>query len=650
MSLKQKEIYEFGHYRLDVDERMIERIDNVPSGTLHDKAFDVLVLLVKKGGHLVTKDELLQHVWPDTIVEENNLEKQIHRLRQFLGEGGTYIETVRRHGYRFVENVHKVEVSRSWLPETLRPSVSTPSTVSEERPAFLSWVSGWRRWVLLAGTFSVIVVVGIAAGSFRGWLPGPLTAGVVSIGSITIVPFKNTSGDPSVDYFAEGVSDELSTRLSQIPDLRMVALPRELRQNRTWEVSEIGRQLGVDGLLMGSASRTAERVLVSVQIVDARTGREIWSNTYDQDGGKVQSLQQEIAHDVVGHIRSSLSPQELERLSRKHQVVPQAYEEFLRGRYYLNLQNRQDQDTAIAALERAVELDPNFSAAEAELAQAYTWKHFSFAPEDKDLAEKAYIASEKALTLDPDSGPAYLARGRLLWTPGNNFPHAKAIRDYKRAIQVSPNLDEARNQLALVFCHIGALDEALQQANEGVRLNPTNNLLLLRIGQTLNSQAKYEEALATLVSIPADVHPSVVGHQIAWALYNLGRKDEAAAKVEQLMKEHPDKGGTFASMQAVLAASNGEYGKAEAFIRQAVEKGKGFGHFHHTAYTIACAYSLMNKTSKALDFLEQAAETGFPCYPMFQNDQNLGNLRSDPRFAAFLAKWKEHWEYHRTLL
>src|SRR6185369_11610000 len=134
------------------------------------------------------------------------------------------------------------------------------------------------------------------------------------------------------------------------------------------------------------------------------------------------------------------------------------------------------------------------------------WKHFSFSPEQKDLTEKAFIAVQKAFALDSDAASAHLARGRLLWTPENNFQHEKAISDYRRAIKLDPNLAEARNQLSVVYCHIGLLDEALVEAREGVKLDPTNNTLQLRIGQTLNSQMKFQEALAVLSAIPPEIH------------------------------------------------------------------------------------------------------------------------------------------------
>ena len=261
------------------------------------------------------------------------------------------------------------------------------------------------------------------------------------------------------------------------------------------------------------------------------------------------------------------------------------------------------------------------------------------------------MAAEKALALDPDLAVAYLARGRVLWTPANHFPHDKAIREYRRALSLNPSLDEARNQLALVYCHIGAFEEALQESNKAVASNPNNNLAQFRIGQTLNFQGKYEEALSVLRALPQKVNPALVGHQIAWALFNLGRTEEASATLEQLLRDYPeDSGGLFTSVQAVLAASAGQERRAEDKIKSAVERGKGFGHFHHTAYHIACAYALMNKPEQAIKWLEVAAEDGFPCYPLFERDTNLDNLRHDARFVTFLAKLKQQWEYYRTIL
>ena len=261
------------------------------------------------------------------------------------------------------------------------------------------------------------------------------------------------------------------------------------------------------------------------------------------------------------------------------------------------------------------------------------------------------MAAEKALALDPDLAVAYLARGRLLWTPANHFPHEKAIREYRRALELNPNLDEARNQLALIYNHIGALDEAIRELERAVATNPTNGLAQFRIGETLLFQEKFEQALTTLRGVPSDVNPALVGHQIVWALFNLGRKDEASAALDRFLQDSPDDDrGLLTSQQAVFAAADGQNEIAEEKIRLAVEKGKGYGHFHHTAYHIAVAYARMNNAEQSVKWLKAAAEDGFPCYPLFENDDNLNNIRQDGRFVEFMSELKPQWELFRTIL
>ncbi len=301
--------------------------------------------------------------------------------------------------------------------------------------------------------------------------------------------------------------------------------------------------------------------------------------------------------------------------------------------------------------EQAVAADPNFAAAHAELAQACVWRFFLFTPDEKEWEERAFVAVEKALSLDPDLGEAHLARGRLLWTPSNKFPHDRAIQEYRRALALNPSLDEARNQLALVYGHVGLLDEALQELERAVAINPSNTIVRFRIGEMLLFQGKHEQALAALRNVPQEVNPALVGHQIVLALFNLGRREEASTTLEQFLRDYPeDNRGLLTSLQAMLSASAGQEREAEEKITLAVKRGKGFGHFHHTAYHIACAYALMNKPDQAIKWLEEAAANGFPCYPLFANDTNLGNLRQDARFIQFMTEQKQQWEHYRTML
>ena len=485
--------------------------------------------------------------------------------------------------------------------------------------------------------------------SRRSNTPTPIAPEVTSL---AVLPMQNLSGDPAQDYFAEGMTETLISGLAKVASLRVTSRTSVMQfKNSPKTVKQIAQELHVDAVIEGSVQRFGDRVRIGVRLIEANTEANLWSAEYDRDLRDVLTLQNEVAQAVTQAIRHKLTPQEQSRLAQRGRINPVAYDDFLRGRYYLGRQTKADNDAAVEALNRAVTADPEFAGGWAELAQAYIWRLFLFAPDEKDLQEKAFVAVEKALALDPELPEAYLARGRLLWTPSNHFPHDKAIQEYRRALALNPSLDEARNQLALVLGHVGLLDEALVELDQALKTNPGNTLARFRVGETLLFKGKHEEALAALRNVPAGANPALVGHQIVLTLFDLGRKEEASATLERFLKDYPeDNRGLFTSLQAILAASDGQHRVAEEKIKLAIERGKGFGHFHHTAYHIACAYALMNQQEEAIKWLESAAKDGFPCYSLFVTDRNLDNLRQHPRFQQFMTRMKQQWEQYKTML
>ena len=330
-----------------------------------------------------------------------------------------------------------------------------------------------------------------------------------------------------------------------------------------------------------------------------------------------------------------------------------AYDSYLRGKVLVGAENRDDNQTAINLLEQAVKTDPNFAAAWAELARAYNIKSFYLAAqaEKKGLIEDAEVAVEKALALDPNLAEGHFARGLILWSHEKRFPHEQAIQSYRRALTLNPNLDEAHHQLGLIYFHIGLFDKASAELEKALEINPGNTLARYRFGVIDLYRGKYEDAIAVFKSTPLDKNPSLHAFQTATALFQLGRNDEAAALIDKYLHDYPnDEGGVGTSVKAMLLAKAGREREAEEAIKRADEIGRNFGHFHHAAYNIASAYALLKKPEKAEEWLELAADDGFPCYPLFDSDANLKNLRQDARFVTFMAKLKQQWErYNATL-
>ena len=316
----------------------------------------------------------------------------------------------------------------------------------------------------------------------------------------------------------------------------------------------------------------------------------------------------------------------------------------LAGRSSSHLEGKENNPRVIELLEKAVTLDPGFAEAHAELALAYTIRLFVYAPEEKNLQEKAYLAMERALALNPKLPTAYLARGRLKWTPSHHFPHADAIDDFAHALALDPNLAEARHYRGLVYIHIGLLQEGMQDFTSAVALNPANNGAHYRIGETYLFGCEYQKALDKFETIDPDFNPDIRAAHIGLALIGLGRKEDALRSVRTYLDVHTnDAGGLVTSVEAMVYALSQREREAEDAIGRAATR-RGRGHFHHTEYHIACAYALMNKKDLALEWLRKSTAEGFNCYPLFERDANLVNLKSDPRFIELLAAEGKRYE------
>jgi DNA-binding winged helix-turn-helix (wHTH) protein/TolB-like protein/Tfp pilus assembly protein PilF len=657
---------------------------------LTPKVFDILLVLVQNSGHVLAKDELMKAVWPESFVEEGNLTRNVSTLRTVLGgpDGQQCIETVPKIGYRFVAGVKKVDeapdldVEKHFGPQAVMEE-EEPSDQDQAEQVFdengSMAASGFRvtppepgsranqaasenqtlavpagagsvlsksinNW-LRVGLVSLAVLI-IATLAYAVFFRRALVARPPEIKSLAVLPLKLLSKDPNDDFLALGLAADIITRISQ--NNKLIVRPTSAVKkfaNREVDSLDAARQLKVDSVLDGTVQRVGDRLHINLNLLSTQDGASLWSDSFNVSLFDILKMQDDVAQQVATRLRLKLRSQ-----TQISSVNPQAYDFYLRAKYHAGLQNETESQAAIALLERAVQIDPNFAAAYAELALEYRNRAFALKPQDKELEERASADAEKALSLDPDLAEAHVARGLLLWTHSNHFPHALAVQEFRRALDLNPNLDEAHHQLASVYNHIGLLDKGEEEIKKAVDINPGNTGARFRVGVNLLYQGRDEQALEAFRD-SEKFSPSVWAYQTACALFHLGRKEEVAARVAEALKNNPqDEGGALSSIQALLAASAGDVAASEAKIKRAVELGKSFGHFHHTAYTIACAYALLNKAEPAMKWLQMAADDGFPCYPLFERDPNLNNLRKDPRFITFMASLKDQWERYQATL
>jgi len=658
---------------------------------LTPKVFDILLVLVQNSGHVLAKDELMKAVWPESFVEEGNLTRNVSTLRTVLGggpDGQQCIETVPKIGYRFVAGVKKVDeapdldVEKHFGPQAVMEE-EEPSDQDQAEQVFdengSMAASGFRvtppepgsranqaasenqtlavpkgagsvlsksinNW-LRVGLVSLAGLI-IATLAYAVFFRRALVARPPEIKSLAVLPLKLLSKDPNDDFLGLGLAADIITRISQ--NNKLIVRPTSAVKkfaNREVDSLDAARQLKVDSVLDGTVQRVGDRLHINLNLLSTQDGASLWSDSFNVSLFDILKMQDDVAQQVATRLRLKLRSQ-----TQISSVNPQAYDFYLRAKYHAGLQNETESQAAIALLERAVQIDPNFAAAYAELALEYRNRAFALKPQDKELEERASADAEKALSLDPDLAEAHVARGLLLWTHSNHFPHALAVQEFRRALDLNPNLDEAHHQLASVYNHIGLLDKGEEEIKKAVDINPGNTGARFRVGVNLLYQGRDEQALEAFRD-SEKFSPAVWAYQTACALFHLGRKEEVAARVAEALKNNPqDEGGALSSIQALLAASASDVAASEAKIKRAVELGKGFGHFHHTAYTIACAYALLNKAEPAMKWLQMAADDGFPCYPLFERDPNLNNLRKDPRFITFMASLKDQWERYQATL
>jgi TolB-like protein/DNA-binding winged helix-turn-helix (wHTH) protein/Tfp pilus assembly protein PilF len=626
--------------RFEVDLRSGELWKNGARLRMQEQPFQVLRMLLEHRGETVTREELKQRLWPaDTFVDfDDGLNTAVKKIRDLLGDSAErprYIETIPRRGYRFAAAVE--------------PQFTASGTLASTTAAEPAVVAPWhirKTWLAVA------VPLIVAALAFFVWTYRihPRNK-ATSVRAIAVLPLENLSGDPSQDYFAAGLTDELTTELAHTVGNSLRVTSRiSAEKYRNEPLAQIAHDLNVDAVIEGSVVKSGNRVRITAQLINARADKHLWAASYDRDLHDILSLQSEIAATVARQVQVTLSPRIEARLRQNQTVDPAAYDLYQRALSHAFSNNKQEMTVAVGFLQQSLARDPTFAAAHALLAREYANEVFLLQPQDGDLEAKAIQEVNEALKIDPDLAVAYLARGALLWSHRNGFPHERAVAEFKRALELDPNLAEAHHQLGLVYIHTGLFDRADRELQTALDLEPTSIAFRYRLAINLLDEGKFEEASALLQGTRS-FNPDLWAYQMTLVLFKLGRKQEALTLVRDSLRQNPnDPGGLRNAVLALLYADAGQKALAQKSIEAALQKGKDFGHFHHTAYAIGSAYALMHRSKEAVRWLRAAAEDGFPCYPLYEQDSDLQNIRHDPGFLKLMREMRTDWERRRATL
>ena len=504
-----------------------------------------------------------------------------------------------------------------------------------ERARF-QWRLKQRRWAGAAGVALVLAAIALSV-----WRPPSHSR----IESLAVLPLTNLSNDPAQEYFADGITDLLTTELGKIGSLRVTSFQavKQFKQ-AGMPLTKMVKALKVDGWVEGMVLRDGPRVAITARLIRAATAEQVWQTNSTRNLSNLVDLQGEVALALAEAMRVKLLPGERTLLSATRPVHPDAMDYYLRGKFSFG----EKTELAIAMLEQAIKIDPGFARAHAQLAFAYASKGYFT---DPMAIEKARQALANAMALDASLPEVYLVRARLLWTQASGWDASGAIRELAKALSFNSNFDEAYVFRAILYWHLGLLDKSQQDIEKLLALKPTDTQMRSEFGGLFLFQGHYEKALYYYTNFAAQYPVPIAENALASAYQHLHRTNEAWAVVNRFLNSgRADTGGLMTSMQAVLLADAGEKAQASEKIAQAQEKGRNFSHFHHTAYNIAVAYALLNEPAQAVPWLRQTAADGFPNFSWFQRDPNLKSLRSHPEFIRFMAELEKQWKrFNETL-
>ena len=597
MNAPPAHIYEFGDFRLDAEKRLLWREDEpVP---LTSRVFETLLYMVEHHDTVLDKERLMEAVWPDSIVEENNLTQNISTLRRVFGEtpgSHRFIVTVPGRGYRFVAEVRLREADAGPEPQRIPETAIEPVETETERVASVSEpnhpaASRSFRPILLA-TAAVLALSVAAIFFWRGRTQNPLESPaaipsariVIPEKSIAVLPFTNLSADKENAFFTEGVQDDILTALAKFADLKVisrmsvasyVAGPhRNLR--------EIGQELGVANVLEGSVRRAGGKVRVTAQLIEMRTNTHLWAETYDRDLADVFAIQSDIAQQIATALEAKLAPEEKARLDARPTTNSEAYVLYLTGRGVEEAVNRSDEIEAEQLYVQATALDPRFALAYARASLLNT--RISSNGDDLARKAKARAQAEEALRLSPTLGEAHLALGLCLYWGEKKYD--AALKEFEVAAATSPNNAEIYNYVAGIYRRQGRWRESVASFERAMSLDPRNREVALFAGNNHLFMRDWPAATACY-DRALEIAPDFVLPKIGLAYLEVFRNGNPAAgsKILQNIPAGSDPYGMLSEGRWDLAMLERDYSAAEKIVTDSsLENFPGDGDTPKTFY------------------------------------------------------------------
>jgi TolB-like protein/Flp pilus assembly protein TadD len=552
---------------------------------LQEQPFQVLAVLLQNPGELVTRERLRSAIWPaDTFVDfDNSLNAAVNKLREALGDSADnprFIETLPRRGYRFIVPV-------------------------------------------------------ISPSDHGGRSRGPIS-------SMAVLPFANVSGDANGEYLSDGITEDVIDKLSALPGLKVISRTSSFRYKKEEiEPQKIGRELGVEALIVGTIAQCGHDVRISVELVDAREDRHLWGAQYSRSLADISSVQREIATAVSESLRIRLTQREKKRLAKVYTTSTEAYQLYLKGRYFWSKNTQEGLQKGIQYFEQAIARDPGNAQAYAGLANCYNDLAGGMAyrpPKENFLRAKA--AATRALEIDEGLAEAHTALGWVRWAYEWDWPGAE--RELSRAIELDPSSAVAHGRYASYLVTMGRFDEGVAEGKKAQDLDPLEQRVAGFLGYDYLAAGRYDESICQLQkALELDPTSTWVHAQMGWAYARKGMYEQAIAEHERMGERAYAVSGenqVVASGLAWVYALAGKRNEAtrilEAFNEFATQTYVDF-------YQVGVIYAALGDKDQAFRELEKsyAERSGSIVYIKADPFWDDG-IRADPRYADLLCRMK----------
>jgi len=598
---------------------------------LQEQPFQVLAMLLEHPGEVVTREELQKKLWPaDTFVDfDHGLNKAISKIREGLGdsaESPRFVETVARRGYRFLAEVKPAVASLVRSPEFATQPYAEPVSgdgadigAKSVKPQHLQPSLAWKvsAFVLLLLTASLV------AWKLHAW-NHPSTV----IHSLAVLPLESLSNDASQDYFADGMTDELISDLGQISALRVISRTSVMTYKRARKpLPQIARELNVDAVVEGTVLRSGDQVRITAQLIEASSDKHLWSQSYQGELRETLALQSTVARAIAEQIRINLNPQEQAAFKAVKAVNPQAYESYLKGRYFWNKRTADGLKVALAYFNEAIDEDPNYAQAYSGLADTYAllgdWQYAVMTP--KEAFPKAKAAAIKALELNSALGEAHNSLAFCL--DAFDWDLDSAGKEFRQAIELNPGYATAHHWYAWHLSVLGRNDEAIAEMRKAENLDPLSLIINADLAELLAIAHSYDESMRqSRKTVEMDANFALAHNQLAQAYLAKHMNEEAVVELQKAVRLSGGSPTCIASLARAYAAS----GKRSEAVKLLSELKKRSVPSYSDASEISVIYAALGDKEQAMNWLEKAFEEHFN--PSVLLRPGFDPLRLDPRF------------------